>query len=197
MAVTAVDICGVCEQSCRAVLKENGLSPANVNCRQDFDTSTQEEDEQREVLSFRGAGSLRGELQWFARPGMVKRLAQLIQSTAGDPALECTENDREAFSNFVQQVTREIAIRWNTRNGEKAQLAFEGGKQPASKIGMTFTMQIEAEKVNVIELRLAMSPEFCETLHGRKDRAEGSGAEADGSRYRSTWDCCSMSSLRR
>ena len=176
-----IDFCKLCEESCSAALKQNGLATAVVTCRQGSSATNSEESEDdgpRELLTFRGGGSLRGELQWLARPGMMKQLAQLVRSEAGDAALERTENEREAFSKFIQQVTTEMVSGWSRLSGSEAELTSEAGKSPALNTGITFTVQIEAAKENVIELRLAISPEFCEALHGTKGRAEAPEAEA-------------------
>ncbi|HUL15558.1 MAG TPA: FliM/FliN family flagellar motor switch protein [Terriglobales bacterium] len=109
-------------------------------------------------------GVLKGELQWLAEKSAALLLAQLLMSEPPDPAIEFSDNHRDAFAELLRQVAGLTATSWKQASGGETLISYHSAAEPVFSSNLESFIRISTAKSQDASLRLQLNAELCQSL---------------------------------
>jgi flagellar motor switch protein FliN len=113
---------------------------------------------------FKGGGTLKGEQVWVAEKLAALQIAQLLMSEALDPAAEFSDTHKDAFAEFLRQVSGQTATAWKRVAGGETEIAFQAQTDAVFVPAQSTTVQVEGEKFPQLSLRFFVNSALFDAL---------------------------------
>jgi flagellar motor switch protein FliN len=113
---------------------------------------------------FKGGGTLKGEQVWVAETPAALQIAQLLMSEPLDPAAEFSDTHKDAFAEFLRQVSGQTATTWKNIAGGETAIAFEAQAETVFIPAQSTTVSVEGEKFPLLSLRFFVNSVLFDAL---------------------------------
>lgn len=127
---------------------------------------SQQEFEKLVCIRFTCTGAAKGELLWVAEKTAALRIAQLLTGAAPAAAEpeQLSEEDRDAFAEFLRQAAGQTATSWKAELGSELTISFQATVVPAPVTAQCSTFTLVGEKFASLTLRLYLDGELSEAI---------------------------------
>lgn len=127
---------------------------------------SQQEFEELVCIRFTCSGIARGELLWVAEKAPALRIARLLTAAApaGAEPEQLSDQDRDAFAEFLRQTAGQTAASWKSEFGSELTIAFQATAVPAPVTAQCSTFTLVAEKFASLTLRLFLDGDLSEAI---------------------------------
>jgi flagellar motor switch protein FliN len=174
--------CDVWQTEIASVLKSLGVTDVTASWSTPLADAASPSERTETVVerSFQAQGSLSGALVWSCEASVAVQFAQLLQSEALDPAAEFSELQRDAYAEFLRQVSGQVATAWKQETGSELQLALEAAVPPRLPGTLGITLQLKSEKFPELSLQMLLDAALCAALNAPPETpAEVAAAPAE------------------
>jgi flagellar motor switch protein FliN len=113
---------------------------------------------------FKGGGTLKGEQVWVAETPAALQIAQLLMSEPLDPAAEFSDTHKDAFAEFLRQVSGQTATAWKNIAGGETEIAFQAQAEGVFIPAQSTTVSVEGEKFPPLSLRFFVNSALFDAL---------------------------------
>jgi len=115
-------------------------------------------------IFFKGGGTLKGEQVWVADKPPALQIAQLLMSEPLDPAAEFSDTHKDAFAEFLRQVSGQTATAWKRIAGGETEIAYQAQTDAVFVPAQSITVQAEGEKFPQLSLRFFVNSPLFDAL---------------------------------
>jgi flagellar motor switch protein FliN/FliY len=113
---------------------------------------------------FKGGGTLKGEQVWVSETPAALQIAQLLMSEPLDPAAEFSDTHKDAFAEFLRQVSGQTATAWKNIAGGETEIAFQAQAETVFIPAQSTTVSVEGEKFPPLSLRFFVNSALFDAL---------------------------------
>jgi flagellar motor switch protein FliN len=125
---------------------------------------TQQEFDNFVCLRFTCSKGAKGEFLWVAEKPVAKQIANLLTGAPPDAPPELSDEDRDAFAEFLRQVAGQTATSWKAEAGSEIEFAHQPTAESAPVTAQCLTLTLAGEQFNQVSLRLFLDGELQEAL---------------------------------
>jgi flagellar motor switch protein FliN len=157
--------CEMWAESMASSLGSYGVNAATASASDPVSAAapTQEEFEKLVCVRFSGAKALKGELLWVVEKPAALQIARLLTGAAPD-ATEMSDEDRDAFAEFLRQVAGQTATSWKAELGSEIDLVYQATAEHAPVTAQCVTLKLAGENFSEIPLRLFLDADLGTSL---------------------------------
>jgi flagellar motor switch protein FliN/FliY len=150
-----VQFCRAWTESLANVLGQLGVVSPKVTATEPAPAKALSSEELAVTVSvfFKGGGTLKGEQVWVAEKPAALQIAQLLMSEPLDPAAEFSDTHKDAFAEFLRQVSGQTATTWKQIAGGETEIAFQAQTDAVFVPAQSTTVHAEGEKFPQLLLR--------------------------------------------
>jgi CheY-specific phosphatase CheX len=154
-----VQFCRAWTESFANVLGQLGVVSPKVTASEPAPANALSSEELAVTISFffKGGGTLKGEQVWVAEKPAALQIAQLLLSEPLDPAAEFSDTHKDAFAEFLRQVSGQTATTWKQIAGGETEIAFQAPTDAVFVPAQSTTVQAEGEGFPQLPLRLLVN----------------------------------------
>jgi len=160
--------CNMWAENISSALASYGVAAPTVIATDAISTPAplQQEFEKLVCIRFTCSGAAKGELLWVAEKPSALQIAQLLTGAASADAEpeQLSEEDRDAFAEFLRQAAGQTATLWKAELGSELTIAFQATAVPAPVTAQCSTFTLVAEKFASLTLRLFLDGDLSEAI---------------------------------
>jgi len=161
--------CKIWADNITVALASYGVSGARVSVTDPETTSapSPQEFEHLVCIRFSSGKALKGELLWVAEKTAAKQVARLLTGAApvaSAASAELTDEDRDAFAEFLRQAAGQTATSWKAELGSEIDLVFQTTAVPAPVTAQCVTLQMTGENFAAASLRFFLDADLNDAL---------------------------------
>lgn len=161
-----VQFCRAWTESFAHVLGQLGVVSPKVAASEPAPAKALSSEELAVTISafFKGGGTLKGEQVWVAEKPAALQIAQMLLSEPLDPAAEFSDTHKDAFAEFLRQVSGQTATTWKQIAGGETEIAFQAPTEAVFVPAQSTTVQAEGEGFPQLSLRLFVNSVLYDAL---------------------------------
>ena len=161
-----VRFCRAWTESLANVLGQLGVVSAKVTAIDPTPAKALSKEELAVTFSafFKGGGTLKGDQVWVAEKPAALQIAQLLMSEPLDPAAEFSDTHKDAFAEFLRQVSGQAAIVWKLVAGGETEITFQEQSDAVFVPAQSTTVTVEGEKFPQVSLRFFVNSVLFDAL---------------------------------
>jgi flagellar motor switch protein FliN/FliY len=161
-----VQFCRAWTDSLANVLGQLGVASPKITAANPAPAKALSTEELAVTISvfFRGGGTLKGDQVWVAEKPAALQIAQLLMSEPLDPAAEFSDTHKDAFAEFLRQVSGQTATAWKRVAGGETEIAFQAQTGAVFVPAQSATVQVEGEKFPQLSLRFFVNSALFDAL---------------------------------
>jgi flagellar motor switch protein FliN/FliY len=161
-----VHFCRAWTESLANVLGQLGVVSAKVIAIDPAPAKALSEEELAVTFSafFKGGGTLKGDQVWVAEKPAALQIAQLLMSEPLDPAAEFSDTHKDAFAEFLRQVSGQAATAWKLVAGGETEITFQEQSDAVFVPAQSTTVSVEGEKFPQVSLRFFVNSVLFDAL---------------------------------
>ncbi len=161
-----VQFCRAWTESLANVLTQLGVASPKVTATEPAPAKALSGEELAATVSafFKGGGILKGDQVWVAEKPAALQFAQLLMSEPLEPTAEFSDTHRDAFTEFLRQVSGQTATAWKEIAGGDTEIVFQPQTDTVFVPAQSITVEAEGEKFPKLSLRFFVNSALFDAL---------------------------------